>query len=187
MWSGWKSWREQCSTPYRPFSEIEARFSGNDIVNQMRKAAAVNSMSTKAGVWIDHRTAYVVGLTPDGEVSSTILSNVEKQPERGSDSPLKASHEARRVPADSRRQRALTGKLNKYYDAVIVKLRDYDSWLILGPGEAKGELHARILHGHLGAHVAAVRTEDKMSDRELVAKVEEYFEAATKAQRLPAA
>jgi hypothetical protein len=69
-------------------------------------------MTGKAGVWIDHRRAVLVTLTAAGEHTTTILSNVEKHPERTGDSPLKGSYEATQVPADDSRQRALTGELN---------------------------------------------------------------------------
>ena len=142
------------------------------------QTAAASAMIRNAGVWIDHRKARIVGLTPEGHVSRTILSNVEKHPERGGDSPMQGSYEAEQVPADDRRQRALTGDLNRYYDSVIEALHDYGRLLIIGPGEAKGELHARLLHGKQGRRVAAVVTDDKLSDNQLVAKVEAYFGSA---------
>jgi hypothetical protein len=129
-----------------------------------------------AGVWIDHRQARLVMLSAGGgEQTTVILSRVEKHPERTGDSPLKGPYEARQVPADDRRQRALTGELNVYYDAVGNALRQCAKVLILGPGEAKGELRARLLKMHLGDRIAAVQTEDQMTEREVVAKVREYF------------
>jgi hypothetical protein len=143
----------------------------------MTKTAAI-STSDNAGVWIDHRKAQIVGLKPDGELTRVILSNVEKHPERRGDSPLKGSYEARQVPHDDRRQRALTREFNVYYDAVIEALRDYRKVLVFGPGEAKGELHARLLKKKQGGRVAAIETEDEMTDRQIVAKVRAYFGAA---------
>jgi hypothetical protein len=132
-------------------------------------------MNSKAGVWIDHRQAVIVTLTASGEHVTHIVSNVEKHLERGGDSPLKGPYEARQVPADDHRQRALTGELNIYYDAVIAALRDHESFLLFGPGEAKGELHKRLLRANLGTRVAAVETEDKMTDPQIVAKLRAYF------------
>jgi hypothetical protein len=132
-------------------------------------------MTTKAGIWIDHRKAVIVTLTPEGEHTTLIASNVEKHPERASDSPLKGPYEARQVPADDSRQRALTGELNVYYDAVIAAIRDCGSLLIFGPGEAKVELHKRLLRAKLGGRVAAVQTEDKMTERQVVAKLRTHF------------
>ncbi len=95
-------------------------------------------MSGKAGVWIDHRHAVIVALGDDGEHTTRIASNVEKHLERGGDRPMKGRAEDLSVPADDSRQRAYTGELNVYYDAVIAALRIYDRLLIFGPGEAKG-------------------------------------------------
>jgi hypothetical protein len=132
-------------------------------------------MTDKAGVWIDHRKAVIVTVSLDGEHTTLIQSNVEKHPERGGDSPLKGSYEARQVPADDRRQRALTGELNVYYDAVIAALRKYNTLLLLGPGEAKVELHKRLLKMRLGTRVVGVQTEDKMTDGQVAAKVRAHF------------
>ena len=101
-------------------------------------------MPTKVGVWIDHRKAVVVVVTEEGEEIGLIISKVEEQLRRSGDSPLKGSFEAQRVPADDRRQRALTQYLNIYYDAVISCIREADSILIFGPGEAKNELEKRL-------------------------------------------
>ena len=132
-------------------------------------------MTSKAGIWIDHRKAVIVTLSPEGEHTTVINSNVEKHPERGGDSPLKGPYEARQVPADDSRQRALTGELNIYYGAVITAIRDCGSVVLFGPGEAKVELHKRLLRLKLGGRVAAVQTEDKMTDRQVVAKVRAHF------------
>lgn len=129
-----------------------------------------------AGVWIDHRSARIVALTANGVISTVILSQVEKHPERAGDSPMKGAYEAAQVPADDRRQRALTGELNIYYDAVIAGLRNYDKLLLFGPGEAKGELHTRLLKMNLGARVAAIETAARMTDPQIVAKVRAHFE-----------
>ena len=132
-------------------------------------------MTVNAGVWIDHRRAVVVALTSDGEHFTTIASKVEKHPERGGDSPLKGRYEARQVPADDSRQRALTGELNHYYDSVIAAVREFQHVLLFGPGEAKGELQKRLVKMKLGALVTAVETEDKMTEPQIVAKVRNHF------------
>jgi hypothetical protein len=132
-------------------------------------------LSHNAGIWIDHRKAVIVELTADGERVSTIESRVEKHPERGGDSPLKGKYEARQVPADDSRQRALTGELNSYYDAVIAALADPEAILLFGPGEAKGELQKRLAKTRPAARVDAVQTSDKMTDHQIIAKVRTHF------------
>jgi hypothetical protein len=135
-------------------------------------------MNDHAGVWIDHRKAVIVGLTPDGELTTLVLSKVEKHLQRGGDSRMKGRYEALQVPADDSRQRALTGELNIYYDAVIAVMRNYANLLLFGPGEAKDELNARLTKLKLGARIVAVDTEDKMTDRQIIAKVRTRFGVA---------
>jgi hypothetical protein len=142
-------------------------------------------MNEYAGIWIDHRKAFVVGLNGDEDLTSMILSHVEKHPERGGDSPMKGRYEAAQVPADDSRQRALTGELDRYYDTVIAALRGYAGLLLLGPGEAKKELHARLVKAHLGARVRAVEPADKLSDRQIVARVRSYFGKALPRAQAP--
>jgi hypothetical protein len=122
--------------------------------------------TTHAGVWIDHRVAQVVALSSEGHTTTSIVSNVEKHRE---------AHGSQEVPADDRRQRALTGELNIYYDAVADALHTYGAILIFGPGEAKGELRTRLLHRYPAAHVSDVETADKMTDNQIVAKVRAHF------------
>jgi hypothetical protein len=139
-------------------------------------------MKDKAGVWIDHRKAVIVVLSAAGQHAAVIVSRVEKHLARSGDSPLKGSYESLQVPADDSRQRALTGELNIYYDAVIAALGNSESLIIFGPGEAKGELKKRLAKSKLAGRVAAVETVDKMTDRQIAAKVREYFSAAWSAK-----
>lgn len=133
-------------------------------------------MTTKAGIWIDHRKAVIVTVGPPGEEhTSVIFSKVEKHPERAGDSPLQGRYEARQVPADDRRQRTLTGELNDYYDAVFGAIRNVESLLICGPGEAKGELKMRLEKQGHGGRIVAVETADKMTDRQMTAKTRRFF------------
>jgi hypothetical protein len=132
-------------------------------------------MRTKVGLWIDHRKAIIVAVTDKGEEIALIVSKVEKQLQRAGDSPLKGRYESQKVPADDSRQRTFTGHLNIYYEAVIACLRDAEFILIFGPGEAKGELEKRLAKSKLRGRIAAVETVDKMTDRQIAAKVRQYY------------
>ena len=134
-------------------------------------------MKTKVGLWIDHRKAIIVAVTEKGDETALVISKVEKQLRRSGDSPLKGTYEPGRVPADDSRQRTLTGHLNIYYEAVIACLRDAESILIFGPGEAKGELKERLEKSKLGGRIAGLETVDRMTDRQIAAKIREHFRA----------
>jgi len=132
-------------------------------------------MKSAAGLWIDHRKAVIVVVTDKGEEAKLIVSKIEKQLRRSGDSPLKGPYEAQQVPLDDSRQREFTGHLNIYYDAVIACIRDTEAILIFGPGEAKGELKKRLAKNKLGGRVVAIETVDKMTDRQIAAKVRQRF------------
>ena len=132
-------------------------------------------MKTKVGLWIDHRKAIIVAVTDKGEETRLIVSKAEKQLQRSGDSPLNGRYESHKVPADDSRQRTFTGHLNIYYEAVIACLRDAESILIFGPGEAKGELKKRLEKSKLGGHIVGIETVDKMTDRQIATKVRQYF------------
>lgn len=128
-------------------------------------------MKKVAGLWIDHRKAVIVVVTDQGEETKLITSKAEKQLRRTGDTPLEGSFEALQVPASDSRQKALTGHLNIYYDAVIASIRDAESVLIFGPGEAKGELKERLEKNNMGKRIIGIETVDKMTDHQIVAKV----------------
>jgi len=132
-------------------------------------------MKSAAGLWIDHRKAVIVVVTDKGDETKLIISKVEKQLRRSGDSPLKGPYEAQQVPLDDSRQREFTGHLNIYYDAVIACIREADSILIFGPGEAKGDLEKRLANKGLGGRVDGIETVDKMTDRQIAAKVRQRF------------
>ncbi len=132
-------------------------------------------MTNKTGIWIDHRKAVIVDILAEGEHIETVLSNVEKHAERTGDSPLKGPYEALQVPADDKRQRALTGHLNTYYDEVIRKTAAANLLFIFGPGEAKSELKHRLEHHNSAARIAGVETADKLTDPQISAAVRHYF------------
>jgi hypothetical protein len=133
-------------------------------------------MKTKVGLWIDHRKAIITAVTDKGEEMGLVISKAEKQLRRSGDSPLEGSFEPSQVPASNRRQRALTGNLNIYYDAVIASIRDAEAVLIFGPGDAKGELKKRLKKNNLSGRVAGIETVDRMTDRQIAAKVRKYFQ-----------
>ncbi|MEP7337831.1 MAG: hypothetical protein ABI977_08805 [Acidobacteriota bacterium] len=122
-------------------------------------------MKTAVGLWIDHRKTVIVFVTGEVEEIKLINSNIEKTHGQSGVS----------APADDSRQRELTGHLNIYYDEVISSLQNAKAILIMGPGEAKGELKKRLERTSLTGRVVDVETVDKMTDRQIVAKVREHF------------
>lgn len=124
-------------------------------------------MKREVGLWIDHRKTVIVSITDKGEETHVIDSGMEKHV-RYSGSPQEDS-------AEDQRDKRFTGHLNKYYDDIISRIRDAESILILGPGEAKGELEQRLTIEGLGGRIVGIETVDKMTDRQIAAQVRQYF------------
>ena len=132
-------------------------------------------MKTNAGLWIDHRRAVVVTLSGEGEKIQEILSGVESQPGRKDGVPMDVHHESLLVKADDSHQREYTHHLNQYYAKVIAAVGHAEALLIFGPGEAKGELKRRLEDTRFAGHIPALQTTDKMTDRQIAAKVRGHF------------
>ncbi len=131
-------------------------------------------MKTTAGLWIDHRKAVIAIVSAEGEQTMEIRSDVEKQPGRFA-GVRSTTHYGQQVPAPDSHEREFTAHLNNYYAEVIAAIRDAESILLFGPGEAKGELKKRLERDKLGGHIIAIETVDKMTDRQIAAKVRECF------------
>ena len=126
-------------------------------------------MNTQVGLWVDHRKAVIVIIKNGEDEIKKIKSNMEKHMRFSSGD---GSEEG---SSEDMRDRQLENHLNSYYDKVIAYIRDADSILIFGPGEAKGELEKRIEHEGLKARILPIETVDKMTDRQILAKVRERF------------
>lgn len=134
-------------------------------------------MNKQVGLWIDHREVIIVILTDSGEEIKHITSNSGKHVRYSGSSHSKTPEGLKEVTSEDQRDRKFGNDLNKFYDEVIAVIRDAEVIQIFGPGEAKGELEKRLEHEGLKAHILAIETMDKMTDRQISAKVRERFPA----------
>jgi hypothetical protein len=124
-------------------------------------------MKKQAGLWIDHRKTVIVSVTDKREETTLIASGMEKH--------VRYSGAAQEDSAEDQRDARFTGHLNKYYDRVIDCIRDAESILIFGPGEAKVEFQKRLENEALSGRVIGIETVDKMTDRQIAARVRRHF------------
>ena len=122
-------------------------------------------MKKTVGVWIDHKKAVVVSVAGKETETKVISSNLEEHHRQSGVA----------MPADDVRQRQLTGQLKRFYDEVASSVNDAQSILILGPGEAKGELKKHLEKDHPSRRVAGLKTSDRMTDKQIVAVVRGHF------------
>jgi ribosomal protein S11 len=134
-------------------------------------------MTKCIGLWIDHSRAVIVMLNREGQTIEEIESGVGGHTSfRGAPHP-KTPYSAQYQQADDQLDRQFMEHLNKFYDIVINRIHNADTLLIFGPGEAKLELEKRLAHERLGSKITGIETADKMTDRQIAAKVRGYFAA----------
>lgn len=120
------------------------------------------AMKANAGLWIDHREAIIIILSDAGARTKRIQSAVVKQ-------------HSQEMPADDLRQKEFTEHLTHYYDEVITYLRDAGAILIIGPGEAKGELKKRFEAHRSETRAITLETSDNMTEPQVAALVRRHY------------
>lgn len=127
-------------------------------------------MKKQVGLWVDHSEALVVSIGNGGDETQRIKSGMEPHVR------FSGGNRTEEGSADDQRDRRFASHLDRYYDQLISQIRDADSILIFGPGEAKGELKKRLETKGLGGRIVGVETTDKMTERQIAAKVRAYFQ-----------
>ena len=133
-------------------------------------------MTKQIGLWIDHKKAVIVILTEKGAEIKQIESIDKKHVRFKGGARAKTPYGAQFFTAETQMDRQYIEHLNKYYGDVITCIRSADSILICGPGEAKLELQKRLIHERANGKIAGIETSDKITKRQLTAKVRGYFQ-----------
>ena len=134
-------------------------------------------MNTHVGLWIDRRTAIIVTVTDQGESTRSIRSRAERPFHQSGVSPLEETyHHAQRPARDSSRREAVRAHLNLYYGAVIASIRQAESVLIFGAGEALRELRNRLRRANLSGRIVGMEAADRMTDRQIAARVRQHYQ-----------
>jgi hypothetical protein len=132
-------------------------------------------MATKAGVWIDHKQAIVVLVTDEGQEIKKIAFDIGQPVRSTGGARSKHSYTPRDFIAEDKLERKVENDRKDYFNDVLASLRGADSLLILGPAEAKGEFSKHIMAKKRRGLTVELETADKMTDRQLAAKVSEHY------------
>jgi len=124
-------------------------------------------MNTRVGIWIDHKRAVIVTLSNGRVTTETLASDVEAHPRFSGEQD---------GGGEKKYEKRHGQRLDQYYDEVISQLGQPEALLIVGPGEAKGELKERLLRSKaFSDHTVDIETADELTDPQIVAKVKEHF------------
>jgi hypothetical protein len=127
------------------------------------------------GLWLDQRRAVIVQHKAAGEEITEILSAADRHPGHTAGRQANASHEAQLTEADDVSERKFTAQLQRYYAEIIECVRHAEAVFIMGPGEAKGHLRKQLADAVPKGCSVTVEPADKMTDRQIAARVREHF------------
>lgn len=137
-------------------------------------------MTKQMGMWIDHRKAVIVTLMDGQQKLETINSDMEKHIRPAGGSRSKLPYGPQDVMKEDGRERKYKLHLKRWYEEVRDKVKKADELLVFGPGKGKMEFFKHIEGTPLAGRLLDLETVDKMTDRQIVAKVRNHFNKSGK-------
>ncbi|MGD8522902.1 MAG: hypothetical protein PVF56_17265 [Desulfobacterales bacterium] len=141
-------------------------------------------MKKYAGIWLDHREAFVVSFTknqPFVDGNQEMIERIESDMERrvrlsGGSRTRKTPYGPQDISVDSKQEDRIKRQLREYYKEILLRISNADQILIFGPGEAKNELKKEIEKSkELARKLKKIESADKMTRRQIAAKVRGFF------------
>ncbi|UCE33878.1 MAG: hypothetical protein JSV55_00455 [Deltaproteobacteria bacterium] len=133
-------------------------------------------MGKYVGVWIDHDKAFVVSISDGQQTVTRIESNVEGRYRLSGGSRSRTLYGPQEIASDKKIEERRRHQLRRYYRKVITEFADSLAILVFGPGKAKIELQKELEKTKaLASKVVGSETTDKMTERQIAAKVRKFF------------
>ncbi len=130
-------------------------------------------MDRNVGLWIDRRQAYAIW-SHDGRVE-VIPSRIE--PPAHSGGTQLGGKLNQKADVELHHNERFRLQLNKYYQQVMSAVKNADSILIMGPGNAKIELEKAIKKNKsMQRRILKVQTADKMTKNQMIAYVRKFYQ-----------
>jgi hypothetical protein len=140
------------------------------------------SMNGRAGVWIDHRRAFLVFVTDQRISTAKVRSNAVPRTRLAGGSRSRTPYGPQEVASESKRDCHHKQQLDRFYDKVLALVGDADKIFIFGPGEAKTELKKRLLATKaLAPRLLGVEAADKLTDPQIIARVKALYRVSKSA------
>ncbi len=133
-------------------------------------------MEKQIGLWIDHKKTVIVILENKQVELRKIESNLKKRNRFRGGAHGKTAYSPQFCAAETQEDRYYQEHLNKYYRQIISAVGEASSLFVFGAGEAKHELEKRLAHKRNRIQEIHVEAADKMTERQIAAKVRKYFE-----------
>jgi len=129
-------------------------------------------MTRHVGLWIDHKNAYII--MPGEQQVQVIPSNLEPRVHGGGTRIGGMYNQG--LDSELGYNDRYQHQLHEFYEKVITSVREAEHIYVMGPGEAKLEFE-KALHKHKGLRerLLKVETADKMTQKQMAARVRDFF------------
>ncbi len=125
-------------------------------------------MKREVGLWIDHRRAVIVTISHTGAGIRRTESSLEKLV-------LFLGSSSQKHWGADQYDKGCANYLSNDYDDIVACIRDAESIQIFGPDSTKIELEKRLKYEKLGSRLVGVENVEKMTERQIEAKVWQHF------------
>ncbi len=126
-------------------------------------------MEKLKGIWINNRKALIVSLEKGKtEHHETFESHASRH--------VRLPGESKGISDSRGSEPQFHEDLRVYFHDILEIIKDAKSIFIFGPGKAKDNLKKAMMEsGDLGSRIVGVEPADKMTAKQIVAKVKDYF------------
>jgi hypothetical protein len=132
----------------------------------------------KIGVWLDHAKAYFIDAAKQPALVETAYSGEESQVrikgEHGGDGAKLGNN--RSTNSEYHKHNRQEDIMNKYYELLADRLKNYDDIYLFGPTLAKDELYNHLkTNKHFSDKIINVAPADQLTENQMVAQVKHFF------------
>jgi hypothetical protein len=137
-------------------------------------------MPEHVGIWIDHEKAFIVTIIDGQESVEIIKSDIEGKIRLSGGSRSRTIYGPQDVASEKKIEERRKHQLRRYYEKVISEVGDARKILLFGPGEVKISFEKEMKKSkNLSAKIVSVEPADKMTEKQIVAKVRKFFSPPT--------
>lgn len=132
----------------------------------------------RVGIWIDHEQAFIFQINEQHQYEiNTILSGIDEN--ESVFSGKKISRFKRMFFNQDKEQRRRHRRILKFFENIILQVRNADYIYLFGPGNLKHELNHFIQKAgkRFALKVIALETADKMTAPQMLAHVKDYYKS----------
>ncbi len=141
-------------------------------------------MKTFIGIWVDRRKAIIITLQRELPIDRAYIQSIDRI-DSGVEARVRLSGGSgtrgtpwgpQDIAVDGKSEARRQDQLKQYFGLIITKISEADRIIIMGPGETKTQLRKAVDKiRDLAARVEPVETVDKLTEKQIAARVRRFF------------